>query len=229
MMVVKLSIRSFRNCRGSNLNWLEHKRLAAGLRDQALADCVAARFALRPGSVEILGSKTTLAHLVVAKAQQSVEKLTKGYLLWHSRAFDPTKGHTPFTTAFDLHANQRAVFDAMCIKLNRLDRNVIAELKWLESLAPHAPNLPVAERGNLQPLTIITENTEYPFWSKVSNQLVTAASALTMENEGVRAIKSLRTFLGAMSRSDPPQFTKPIRLFLEDLPFSTAISIWPES
>ncbi|HQU45206.1 MAG TPA: hypothetical protein PK867_20495, partial [Pirellulales bacterium] len=203
------------------MNWSDHKDLAVGLRDQGLADCVAARFALRPGSIEILGNSTTLAHLVAAKSQQSVEKLTKGYLLWHSRSFDPTKGHTPFTKALELQEIQRVVFDAMCIKLNRLHRGVIAELKWLESLAPHAPDVSDHERGNLQPLTVLAENTEYPFWSAASEQLVTAACGLTMENHGVRAIKALRTFLDAMSRSDPPQFTKPIRQFLEDLPFST--------
>ncbi|HVA47509.1 MAG TPA: hypothetical protein VNH11_14155 [Pirellulales bacterium] len=117
------------------MNWSDHKDLAVGLRDQGLADCVAARFALRPDH----------------------------------------------------------------------------------------------ERGNLQPLTVLAENTEYPFWSAASEQLVTAACGLTMENHGVRAIKALRTLLDAMSRSDPPQFTKPIRQFLEDLPFSTAISSWPES
>ncbi|HJT32839.1 MAG TPA: hypothetical protein VJ783_12435 [Pirellulales bacterium] len=211
------------------MNWLDHKTLAIGLRDQGLADCVAARFALRPGLIEILGSKTTLAHLVVAKSQQTVEKLTKAYLLWHSRSFDPTKGHTPFTRALELPENQRLVFDAMCIKLNRLNRNVVAELKWLESLAPHAPEVPVQERGNLQPLTILAENTEYPFWSVGSGRLVTTANGLSMENHGVRAIKAVRTFLGAMSSSDPPQFTKALRQFLEDLPFSTAVTGWPES
>jgi hypothetical protein len=71
--------------------------LAVALRDQGLADYLAARFALRPTNLKLFGRPITFAHLVVAKSQQAVEKLTKGYLLWHSKSFDPTKGHAPFT------------------------------------------------------------------------------------------------------------------------------------
>ena len=39
------------------------------------------------------------------------------------------------------------------------------ELKWLESLAPKPPPVDADQRGNLQLLEIIQENTEYPFWS----------------------------------------------------------------
>jgi hypothetical protein len=38
------------------------------------------------------------------------------------------------------------------------------ELKWLESLAPKPPPVDADQRGNLQLLEIIQENTEYPFW-----------------------------------------------------------------
>lgn len=221
------STTSFRICRESDVNWLEHKTLAIGLRNQGLADCVAARFALRPGVIRILGCDTTLAHLVVAKSQQSVEKLTKGYLLWHSKSFDPTKGHTPFTRALTLPDSQRLYLEALCFKLNRLDRRVVAELKWLESLAPQPPELPPEERSDLQSLTIIAENTEYPFWSQSLQELVTTATGLSLENHGVRAIKAVRTFLQAIARSDPPQFTRGVREFLDELPFSTAITAWP--
>lgn len=209
------------------MNWQEYKTLALGLRNQGLADGVAARSALRPGVIRILGCDTTLAHLVVAKSQQSVEKLTKGYLLWHSKSFDPTKGHTPFSRALTLPESQRSYFDSLCFKINRLDRRVVAELKWLESLAPHSPELPPEESDNLQPLTIIAENTEYPFWSQSLQELVTTATGLSLENHGVRAIKAVRTFLQAIAKSDPPQFTRGVREFLDDLPFSTAITAWP--
>ncbi|MEN9666667.1 MAG: hypothetical protein RLZZ326_3030, partial [Planctomycetota bacterium] len=59
--------------------WEKHKELAIALRNQGLADCLAARFALRPVELTIFGQPVTFAHLVVSKSQQSVEKLTKGF------------------------------------------------------------------------------------------------------------------------------------------------------
>jgi hypothetical protein len=49
------------------------------------------------------------------------------------------------------------------------------ELKWLESLAPKPPPVDADQRGNLQLLEIIQENTEYPFWSAAKELLVAPA------------------------------------------------------
>src|SRR5436309_4958621 len=46
-----------------------------------------------------------------------------------------------------------------------LSKPTMRELKWLESLAPKPPPVDADQRGNLQLLEIIQENTEYPFWS----------------------------------------------------------------
>jgi hypothetical protein len=210
------------------MNWRDHKTLAVGLRDQALADCIAARFALRPATFSLHHSQTTLAHLVTAKCQQSVEKLTKGYLLWHSGSFDPTRGHTPFTRTLGLPEKQRAVIDKLCMQLNRLSRRAVAELKWLESLAPHSPEALEGEKGYLQPLEGIQENSEYPYWSTPHGRLVTAAEGLDLEKHGVRAIKAVRIFFEAMALSDPRVYTKAIEVFLVAYSFSTAITEWPE-
>ena len=210
------------------MNWRDPKVLAAALRDQALADCIAARFVLRPVTFPLFGNPTTLAHVVIAKSQQSVEKLLKGYLLWHSGSFDPTKGHTPFTATLALPDKQREVIEALCIRLNKLNSRVVGQIKWLESLAPRPPDVPEAERGNLQPLSGIQENAEYPYWSAAHKRLVIAAEGLLLQNQGVQAIKAVRTLLTALADSDPRAFTKPIAEFLEAYPFSTAVSEWPE-
>lgn len=208
--------------------WENHKTLAGALRDQALADCIAARFALRPLTFSLSGIETTLAHLVVAKCQQSVEKLTKGYLLWHSRSFDPTKGHNPFTRTLLQEEKQRKVLAALCSCLNKIDKHVVAQVKWLEGLAPHPPEVSEEEKGNAQPLDCIPENSEYPFWSVPQGRLVTAAEGMLMSDHAVRAIKALRTYLEAMKLSDPKPFTRPIGEFLDTHRFSTSVSDWPE-
>jgi hypothetical protein len=49
------------------------------------------------------------------------------------------------------------------------------ELKWQESLAPKPPPVDADQRGNLQLLERIQENTEYPFWSAAKESLVAPA------------------------------------------------------
>jgi hypothetical protein len=156
--------------------WLQHKHLAFALRDQGLADFLAARFALRPLNLTLHGQPVTFAHMVVSKSQQTVEKSTKGYLLWHSQSFDPTKGHDPFTNLLEEQSQyQRRALERLIQALNLVNKSIVRELKWLESLAPRQPVVPEAERGNPQPLHIIQENTEYPFWSQSKQMLVTPA------------------------------------------------------
>jgi len=208
------------------VNWKQNKDLAIALRNQAFADCFAARFALRPGSHAILGVKCSFAHLVVAKSQQCVEKITKGFLLWHSKSFDPTKGHTPLANDSSLTKNQQERLDLLFIRLNRINSRVVSELKWLESLAPRPPQVPNELRGKMLDLSIIEENTEYPFWSEAKSRLATPAEGISMTLHGVRAIKCLRTYLTALSQSDPVAFTGDIHKFLESSPFSTSVVEW---
>ncbi len=207
--------------------WQKNKELAIALRNQGIADCLAARFALRPVDLKLFGEPVTFAHLVVSKSQQSVEKLTKGYLLWHSQSFDPTKGHTPFTEliADQPQSHQRAL-TRLIQALNLVNSSIVRELKWLESLAPKPPLVAEAERGNLQPLEIIQENTEYPFWSAAKGTIVAPAQGITLRNQGIRSFKALRTYLTALSKSDPPDYCKVIGEFLENHPMSTEIMDW---
>lgn len=185
--------------------WQQNRKLALGLRDQGLADCLAARFALRPVEQRLFDQPVTFAHLIVSKAQQAVEKLTKGYLLWLSQSFDPTKGHSPFTNLLEDESRQsRARINRLIQALNMVNKLIVRELKWLESLAPRPPTVPEAERGNLQPLHIIQENTEYPFWSQARQSLIIPAQGITLRSHGVRAFKAVRNYLMALSQSDPP-------------------------
>jgi hypothetical protein len=57
------------------------------------------------------------------------------------------------------------------------------ELKWLESLAPKPPPVDADQRGNLQLLEIIQENTEYPFWSAAKESPVAPAHGITLCEE----------------------------------------------
>jgi len=208
--------------------WEKNKDLALALRNQGLADCLAARFALRPMDLKLFGQPVTFAHLVVSKSQQSVEKLTKGYLLWHSQSFDPTKGHAPFTELIeDLPQKHQRALTRLIQVLNLVNKSIIRELKWLESLAPKPPTVAEDQRGNLQSLEIIQENTEYPFWSPGRKSLVAPAQGITLLNQGVRAFKALRNYLTALSKSDPLEYCRQIGEFLGSHPMSTEITEWP--
>ncbi|MGO9814911.1 MAG: hypothetical protein ACLP53_29605 [Isosphaeraceae bacterium] len=203
------------------MQWQDHRTLAEGLRDQGLVDCLVAWNCLKNNDEFVLfDRRMNLAHVVAAKAQQAIEKVTKGWLLWLSSSFDPTKGHTPFTRELESQVERRE-FKRLLFSLNRLNRKVISDIKWLEGLAPHTPFVPADQAGAAQPLTIIAENTEYPFWLPARDQLVASAEGLFMRVHGSRAIKAARTFLEAMAQSDPPTFTKPIRQFLEEHRIST--------
>ena len=208
--------------------WQRNRELAVALRNQGLADCLAARFALRPVDLKLFGEPISFAHLVVSKSQQSAEKLTKGYLLWHSQSFDPTKGHAPFTALFQ---NKPTALERPLARLiqalNVVNRTIVREVKWLESLAPQPPMVPPDQGGLLQPLEIIAENTEYPYWSAPHGGLVTSARGMTPENQGVRAFKALRNYITALSMSDPPEYCRQIGDFLEDYPMSTEVIEWP--
>ena len=203
------------------MQWQDHRTLAEGLRDQGLVDCLVAWNCLKNNDEFVLfDRRMNLAHVVAAKAQQAIEKVTKGWLLWLSSSFDPTKGHTPFTRELESQVERRE-FKRLLFSLNRLNRKVISDIKWLEGLAPRPPFVPADQAGAAQPLTLIAENTEYPFWLPARDQLVASAEGLFMRVHGSRAIKAARTFLEAMAQSDPPTFTKPIRQFLEEHRIST--------
>jgi hypothetical protein len=172
----------------------------------------------------------TFAHLAVSKAQQSVEKLTKGYLLWHSQSFDPTKGHSPFTFLLeDQPEHQPKALERLLLALSRLNPTIVREIKWLESLAPKPPIVPEAERGNLQPLNIIPQNTEYPFWSQAKQRIVAPAEGITLLGHGVRSFKAARNYLAALGQSDPREYCAPIREFLGIFPMTTELTEWPSA
>ncbi len=208
--------------------WQQHRDLAVALRDQGLADYLAARFALRPTGLTVFERPVTFAHLVVAKSQQAVEKVTKGYLLWHSQTFDPTKGHAPFTYLLeDQPPHQRKALERLIQALNHVNKKIVNQIKWLEALAPKPPVVSEAERGNPQPLNIILENSEYPFWSPAKNRLVGPAEGITLLGHGAPAFKAARTYLVAIGQSDPLDYCRPIREFLESNPLSTEVTEWP--
>jgi hypothetical protein len=76
-------------------------------------------------------------------------------------------------------------------------------------------------------LEIIQENTAYPFWSAAKESPVAPAHGITFRGHGVRAFKTLRTYLTALSKSDPPEYIRQIGEFLEVHPMSTGITEWP--
>lgn len=212
------------------MRWEKNEALAIALRNQGLADCLAARFALRHVDLTLFGEPVTFAHLVVSKSQQSVEKLTKGYLLWHSQSFDPTKGHSPFTEAIeDQSPIHKRALARLTLGLRLGSKTLVRDLKWLESLAPKPAEIAEGRRGDLQPLEIIRENTEYPYWSEPMGSLVAPARGITLRNQGLRAFGTLRTYLKVLSQSDPDDYCGQIRDFLVDHPMSTEIMEWPKS
>ncbi len=111
--------------------------------------------------------------------------------------------------------------------LNYVNKAVVRQVKWLESLAPKVPNVPEAERGNLQPLNIIPVTTEYPFWSPGKNRLVSPAEGITILGHAAPAFKAARTYLVALGQSDPVEYCIPIQNFLGEFSLSTEVIEWP--
>lgn len=275
--------------------WDDHRTIAGGLRDQACADLLAAQFLLRSRVFTINGRETNFAHVVLAKSQQACEKLLKGYFLFNDRGFDPTAGHRPMTDTTELSDYQRQRWRDFFTLINRGNNQTVAELKWIESLAPHRPQpvirdnpaplaalpadveipelyrgrvrydsgaavLIVSDRitaserqeflalssdpswdaavneactdansksGSPQPLRIIPENTEYPFWSDSIRMLVIPAQGFDPRRHGIRAMKATRGLFQTLSRSDPRQFTSPLAPFLEKYSFSSELDDFP--
>lgn len=209
------------------MNWREHQPLAYSLRDQALADLIAARVVLRPLPFVINGQRTLLAHAAVSKSQQASEKLLKGWLLWHSRSFDPTKAHAPLSLAL---AGKGAAFHRMqglCQRLNLFDRKLVNEIKWLEGLAPGRPRSNATSSGGLQPLNILTRNTEYPYWHALLPGLVTPGAGLSLD-DALRALRAVKRLCESLSGADPRPYGEPIREFLEAHPLTLSAEAWPD-
>jgi len=217
------------------VNWQNHHVLAAALRDQGLADVLAGKFCLRGDEFSISGVTTTLGHVAVGKCQQGVEKVTKGYLLRLSGAYDPAKGHKPFTTALEQYEDLKKPMKRLLQSLNRANSRLVAELKWLESLAPARPKPPDPPAGvpvaaGPQPLHIIPMNSEYPFWTggPVDGSLSYPAAVFVPRNFPVRAFKTARTYIEILAGSEPDDFCQPLRNFLNHYPFSTELGDWPK-
>lgn len=204
-------------------NFADYETLANGLRDQGLADLVAARLAFRLDEFTINGKTTLLAHAVVSKCQQASEKLWKGYFLVHDPSFDPTKGHMPLTDRLDQFARHRPVRNLLSL-LDRHHKGAVAELKRIEKLAPNPPEVPDAEKGKPVSLTRVQRNSEYPFWSDSKQQFLTPAEDFTQTGDGLRALRLLQRLCHALSRSEPAAYTRPIEDFLDAYPWSESLS-----
>lgn len=140
--------------------WQDHRLIADGLRDQACADLLAARFLLLSRTFTINGRPTTFAHVVMAKCQQACEKLLKGYFLFNDRTFDPTAGHRPMTETTELTEFQLRRRESFFIAVNRGNRRIVAELLWIESHAPHRPRPLYGD--NPAPLAVFPPNLQFP-------------------------------------------------------------------
>ena len=186
--------------------------VAGKLRDQALADVLVAQRFLSEDSYMIGHDRITHAHASVAKCQQCCEKLLKGYYLWHNHGFDPTKGHKPLSDSLDGGLIEAYVNDLL-IRLNRVNRLLVDDIKWLESLAPGV-TIPAGEDlGKPLSLRLIPINTEYPFWHQEC--LATPATVFTVREHGTRAMKIAINLCRALGDSEPYEYTKPIQQFRE--------------
>lgn len=212
------------------MNWQHHQTLAAGYRDQGLADYLAARVVQQVApSIDLRpGLATSLAHVVVVKCQQASEKLIKSYRLWHDASFKPTAGHDPVA---DLLAQvgqiggQLAAVTELVAALNRAEPRLVGELRWLGRLAPRTPDVPPALVGTLLPLDLLVENTEYPYWLAADNRLVTPAAQFTHAVDGVRAVRATTALCRVLARSDPRALTDAVRGCLASHPPSEPIPL----
>jgi hypothetical protein len=116
--------------------WQDHRVIAGGLRDQACADLLAARYLLLSRNFTINDQPTSFAHIVMAKCQQACEKLLKGFFLFSDRGFDPTAGHRPMTDTTELTEHQLRRRESFFVAVNRGNSRIVSELKWIEGHAP---------------------------------------------------------------------------------------------
>jgi hypothetical protein len=208
------------------MNWQSPRDLATRLRDQSMADFLAARLCLRLDTFVISGNLTTFAHNVVSKCQQATEKCLKGFLLWHDPSFDPKIGHAPLERI--LFGNIPGHIQRLINTLNKVDPQLVRNIRWLEDLAPgRLADLAGLDPGKPLPLTVIPKNSEYPFWSESINALVTPAESISMRADGLKAIKTAHALLRTLSSSQPAEYCAPISEFLEVHRISTAPGSWP--
>ncbi len=138
-----------------------------------------------------LRAKINRFHLVIAKSQQSVEKIMKGYLLWHEESFNPFGTHSIITGLIDKEIGGRTSrLRKVRETLQRSPGHLFEELKWLEASAPKAPKF-----TNLAALSSkdILHNSEYPFFCERAG-IVCPAEYFT-QNDALRALNSARKFL----------------------------------
>ncbi|MCE9590089.1 MAG: hypothetical protein K8S99_06160 [Planctomycetes bacterium] len=144
--------------------WQDHRIIAGGLRDQACADLLAARFLLQSRKFTINNQSTTFTHVVMAKCQQACEKLLKGYFLHTDRSFDPTAGHRPMTDTTELTEYQLQKRESFFVTVNRGNSGIVTELKWIESHAPHRPRPLIG--NNPAPLAALPPGLRFPEWHR---------------------------------------------------------------
>ncbi len=176
---------------------------ACKLRDQGLVDLLIAQEVLLIKKVFKLPGAQYLPpinryHLTIAKSQQSLEKVVKGYLLWHRESVSPFGGHAVITGIFDKQIGGNT---SRLKKLRETLRRtkIHGDIRWLESMAPKAPS---GQRGGADlNAADLVENAEYPF-SHPSAGIVCPAEHFT-DRDALRAILTARQTLQIVASLSP--------------------------
>jgi HEPN domain-containing protein len=169
---------------------------ARKLRDQGLVDLLIAQEIFLVTEVLKLPvaqnqPQINRYHLTIAKSQQSLEKVVKGYLLWHQESVSPFGGHAVITGIFDKQIGGNTSRLEKLRRALRTAKKIHGDIRWLESAAPRAPS---GRRGwaDLNAADLV-ENAEYPF-SHPSAGIVCPAEHFTYR-DARRAIQTARQTL----------------------------------
>lgn len=185
---------------------LDHKKYAAALRDQAIADFQCVEYLVLPD-----GNLLHL-HAALAKMQQVEEKMLKGYLLFENAgAFNPFYAHDVVRNWKDNKEVGKSL-DKL-IRLYKGERHKFLEdLESLEVLA-----LAGSQGIGLEDQVVVSirRNTEYPFHA-VGQEPTYPAKDFRWD-EVARYRKVVRTLIKILSKSTPFEFTAPISRFVDEL------------
>jgi hypothetical protein len=199
------------------MNAHERTELAMHTLYQGLADLLGAR-AYLDGQVSLTFStplgRLELAHMAVSKSHQSVEKVLKGYLVFHGQSINPFRGHDPLTRVMNGEGGNASFLLKFRTTMRQSSGGIIHRLLSMEQMAPNPP--PVQDLDQIE-LTDLPINTEYPFWDNAAGYLTSPAIHFKRA-DAFNAIRVTISLCEILAGEDDDDYTQGLRRFLETFP-----------
>jgi hypothetical protein len=198
------------------MNVDEQKLLAEKMRDQSLVDLLIAQVNRGQKGFRLGAVQANRNHLVISKCQQSAEKLLKAYFVWHGDSLNPFRGHTPMQDVLGGKGGLTPRLQKFRRTVRQSPHGLLTQITWLENLAPSGAPNGVASLAALN-ATDLTENTEYPFYSKNRAQIVSPAEHFG-DQQGIGAMRAAYFLCDFIAESDETAFGVAVEQFVRDHP-----------